>query len=27
VHIDPETQDRTPKASYHWLAETVRARA
>ena len=27
VHIDPETQDRTPKASYHWLAETIRARA
>ena len=27
VHIDPQTQDRTPKASYHWLAETIRARA
>ncbi len=26
VHIDPQTQDRTPKASYHWLAETIRAR-
>ena len=26
VHIDPQTQERTPKASYHWLAETIRAR-
>jgi beta-glucosidase len=26
VHIDPETQARTPKASYHWLAEAVRER-
>ena len=26
VHIDPATQARTPKASYHWLAETVRER-
>ena len=26
VHIDPATQDRTPKASYHWYAEQVRAR-
>ena len=26
VHIDPDDQTRTPKASYDWFAETVRAR-
>jgi beta-glucosidase len=25
VHIDPEDQTRTPKASYHWLADHVRS--
>ena len=23
VHIDPEDLTRTPKASYHWLAEHI----
>ncbi|MFD4631924.1 GH1 family beta-glucosidase [Streptomyces sp. NPDC058284] len=26
VHVDHATQERTPKASYHWLRETLRAR-
>jgi beta-glucosidase len=25
VHVDRETLARTPKASYHWYAEQVRA--
>ena len=27
VHVDPRDQTRTPKASYHWLADAVRPRS
>ena len=26
IRVDPRTQDRTPKASYHWLRQVLRAR-
>ena len=26
IRVDPRTQDRTPKASYHWLRKVLRAR-
>jgi beta-glucosidase len=26
IRVDPETQDRTPKRSYHWLQKVLRAR-
>ncbi|MGV3563870.1 MAG: family 1 glycosylhydrolase [Nocardioides sp.] len=25
VHVDPDTLERTPKASYHWLAGLIAA--